>query len=122
HLPRRTSVLPLVRGGQGGALPPPADRAGEHRRAARGTGRSRAESRRFTRHRKSPVSRAFSVAGLQAGKYAYGAGWLSGGCPKKGPVENEFADFLHYCRVERRLAELTCKAYERDVKACLRFL
>ena len=32
------------------------------------------------------------------------------------------SDFLIYCRVERRLAELTCKAYERDVRACLDFL
>src|SRR5436190_496676 len=37
-------------------------------------------------------------------------------------MENELADFLHYCQIERRLAELTCKAYERDVKACVRFL
>jgi integrase/recombinase XerD len=37
-------------------------------------------------------------------------------------MENELADFLHYCQVERRLAELTCTAYERDVRACLRFL
>lgn len=32
------------------------------------------------------------------------------------------SDFIIYCRVERRLAELTCKAYERDVRACLEFL
>ncbi len=32
------------------------------------------------------------------------------------------SDFLIYCRVERRLADLTCKAYERDVRACLEFL
>jgi site-specific recombinase XerD len=32
------------------------------------------------------------------------------------------SDFIIYCRVERRLAELTCKAYERDVRACLNFL
>lgn len=32
------------------------------------------------------------------------------------------ADFLRYCRLERRLADLTCSAYERDVRACLRFL
>jgi site-specific recombinase XerD len=37
-------------------------------------------------------------------------------------MENELADFLHYCRVERRLAELTSTAYERDVRTCLRFL
>lgn len=37
-------------------------------------------------------------------------------------MENEVADFLQYCRVERRLAELTCSAYERDVRACARFL
>lgn len=29
------------------------------------------------------------------------------------------SDFVVFCRVERRLAELTCKAYERDVRACL---
>jgi site-specific recombinase XerD len=34
----------------------------------------------------------------------------------------EVADFERYCRVERRLAPLTCSAYERDVTACLRFL
>ena len=32
---------------------------------------------------------------------------------------NALADFLIYCRIERRLADLTCKAYERDVRACL---
>ena len=37
-------------------------------------------------------------------------------------MREEVADFLHYCRIERRLAELTCKAYERDVRACLAFL
>ena len=37
-------------------------------------------------------------------------------------MENELTDFLHYCRIERRLAALTCSAYERDVRACLRFL
>jgi site-specific recombinase XerD len=35
---------------------------------------------------------------------------------------NALSDFVIYCRVERRLAELTCKAYERDVRACLDFL
>ncbi len=35
---------------------------------------------------------------------------------------NALSDFIIYCRVERRLAELTCKAYERDVRACLEFL
>lgn len=34
----------------------------------------------------------------------------------------ELDDFLHYCHVERRLAPLTCAAYERDVRACLTFL
>lgn len=34
----------------------------------------------------------------------------------------ELEDFLHYCRVERRLAPLTCSAYERDVRACMTFL
>jgi site-specific recombinase XerD len=37
-------------------------------------------------------------------------------------MENALADFMHYCRIERRLALLTCSAYERDVSACLRFL
>lgn len=31
-------------------------------------------------------------------------------------------DFVAHCRVERRLADLTCKAYERDVRACIGFL
>ncbi len=35
---------------------------------------------------------------------------------------NALSDFLIYCRVERRLADLTCKAYERDVRACIEFL
>lgn len=37
-------------------------------------------------------------------------------------MDNEVADFLRYCRLERRLADLTCKAYERDVRACVAFL
>jgi site-specific recombinase XerD len=32
------------------------------------------------------------------------------------------SDFLIHCRVERRLAQRTCMAYERDVRACLEFL
>jgi site-specific recombinase XerD len=35
---------------------------------------------------------------------------------------NALSDFIIYCRVERRLAEATCKAYERDVRACLDFM
>jgi site-specific recombinase XerD len=34
---------------------------------------------------------------------------------------NALSDFVIYCRVERRLSDLTCKAYERDVRACLDF-
>jgi len=37
-------------------------------------------------------------------------------------MDSDVADFLSFCRVERRLAELTCSAYERDVTACMRFL
>jgi site-specific recombinase XerD len=37
-------------------------------------------------------------------------------------VFDALADFLIYCRVERRLSELTCTAYERDVRACIEFL
>jgi integrase/recombinase XerC len=36
-------------------------------------------------------------------------------------VFDALADFLIYCRVERRLSELTCTAYERDVRACIEF-
>jgi site-specific recombinase XerD len=32
------------------------------------------------------------------------------------------SDFIIFCRVERRLSELTCGAYERDVRACIAFL
>jgi site-specific recombinase XerD len=35
---------------------------------------------------------------------------------------NALSDFVIFCRVERRLAELTCKAYERSARACLEFL
>src|SRR5713226_5445542 len=34
----------------------------------------------------------------------------------------ELADFLRFCRSERRLAPMTCSAYERDVSACLDYL
>jgi site-specific recombinase XerD len=37
-------------------------------------------------------------------------------------MRQELADFLDYCRIERRLAPLTCSAYERDVGACISFL
>jgi site-specific recombinase XerD len=34
----------------------------------------------------------------------------------------ELADFLRFCELERRLAPMTCSAYERDVSACLKHL
>jgi site-specific recombinase XerD len=37
-------------------------------------------------------------------------------------MQAEFDDFVNFCRVERRLAPLTCSAYERDVRACRAFL
>jgi site-specific recombinase XerD len=37
-------------------------------------------------------------------------------------MNEELADFLRFCAVERRLAPLTCAAYERDVSACLGYL
>jgi site-specific recombinase XerD len=37
-------------------------------------------------------------------------------------MDSELADFLRYCKVERRLAEETCRAYGRDVGACIAFL
>jgi site-specific recombinase XerD len=40
---------------------------------------------------------------------------------KEGTRE-ELADFLRFCRSERRLAPMTCAAYERDVSACLAYL
>ncbi len=39
----------------------------------------------------------------------------------EGPRE-ELADFLRFCASERRLAPMTCAAYERDVSACLDYL
>lgn len=39
-----------------------------------------------------------------------------------GPVDADVRDFLDFCRIERRLARLTCSAYERDVTASMRFL
>src|SRR5881397_554909 len=40
----------------------------------------------------------------------------------KGDTREELADFLRFCRSERRLAPMTCAAYERDVSACLDYL
>jgi site-specific recombinase XerD/Zn-dependent peptidase ImmA (M78 family) len=37
-------------------------------------------------------------------------------------MQNALSDFVLFCRIERRLAEPTCKAYERDTRACLTFL
>jgi site-specific recombinase XerC len=37
-------------------------------------------------------------------------------------MSEELADFVRYCRGERRLAPLACSAYERDVSACLAYL
>ncbi len=37
-------------------------------------------------------------------------------------ASTELADFLRFCRSERRLAPMTCAAYERDVSACLAYL
>lgn len=37
-------------------------------------------------------------------------------------MEREVEAFVRFCRFERRLAEQTCRAYERDVGACLAFL
>ena len=50
--------------------------------------------------------------------------WQMGarGLHKGGEMQAEVDDFVRYIRVERRLAELTCSAYERDVGACMRFL
>jgi site-specific recombinase XerD len=36
-------------------------------------------------------------------------------------MDRELADFVVFCRVERRLADATCRAYERDIRACLEF-
>jgi len=48
--------------------------------------------------------------------------WTSEVCPKEAIVHNALSDFIIYCRVERRLSEHTCRAYERDVRACIEFL
>jgi site-specific recombinase XerD len=37
-------------------------------------------------------------------------------------LQSKVDDFLRYSQIERRLAPLTCSAYERDVSACMRFL
>jgi site-specific recombinase XerD len=37
-------------------------------------------------------------------------------------TREELADFLRFCRSERRLAAMTCSAYERDVSACVAYL
>ncbi len=40
----------------------------------------------------------------------------------KEDTREELADFLRFCRSERRLAPMTCSAYERDISACLDYL
>jgi site-specific recombinase XerD len=40
----------------------------------------------------------------------------------KEATSEELADFLRFCASERRLAPMTCSAYERDVSACLDYL
>lgn len=40
----------------------------------------------------------------------------------KEDTSKELADFLRSCAFERRLAPMTCAAYERDVSACLAYL
>src|SRR2546425_11233139 len=40
----------------------------------------------------------------------------------KEQTSEELADFLRFCASERRLAPMTCSAYERDVSACLDYL
>jgi hypothetical protein len=47
-------------------------------------------------------------------------GW--GPARTEAPMFNALSDFILFGRVERRLSELTCKAYERDVRACIEFL
>lgn len=37
-------------------------------------------------------------------------------------MRRALADFLDYCRIERRVAPLTCSAYERDVGTCIAYL
>ena len=37
-------------------------------------------------------------------------------------MEDDVADFLRFCAIERRLAPLTCRAYDRDVSACMGYL
>lgn len=37
-------------------------------------------------------------------------------------MQQQLGEFIDFCRVERRLATATCRAYERDVGACLAFL
>jgi site-specific recombinase XerD len=40
----------------------------------------------------------------------------------KNRWSQELADFQRFCGSERRLAPMTCSAYERDVLACLDYL
>src|SRR4051812_4324843 len=37
-------------------------------------------------------------------------------------TSEELADFLRFCKSERRLAPMTCSAYKRDVSVCLAYL
>lgn len=37
-------------------------------------------------------------------------------------MPEDVADFVHYCRVVRRLPDMTCSPYEHNVTACMNFL
>jgi len=73
-------------------------------------------------HRRAPPERA-SLAGRQAGDSTRKPRQRAGARPKgKAPMFNAVSDLVLFCRVERRPSDLTCKAHERDVRACIEFL
>src|SRR6266542_3455483 len=66
--------------------------------------------------RSRPISRiVLRVAPAGAGRLPKGGATMDG-------CREELADFLRFCASERRLAPMTCSAYERDVSACLAYL
>src|SRR6266545_1602005 len=88
--------------------------------AGTGASETAATSREARARRGLLVSRPVSRIVLRVAPA--GAGRLPEGGAMNEYTREELADFLRFCASERRLAPMTCSAYERDVSACLAYL
>ena len=76
-----------------------------------------------TRHIKNPAGAGLFLSRSISRRLLIGECSRERGLPEsEAPMFNALSDYIIFCRVERRLSELTCKTYERDVRACVEFL